>query len=212
MAKIKPFEEYTIRYEDWFERNQLAYRSELQALRSQMPLKGQGVEIGVGTGRFAAPLGIKHGVEPSAKMREIAKQRGIDVIDGEAEKLPFDDSRFDYLLMVTTICFLDDVLRSLKEAYRVIRPGGWIIIGFIDRKSPIGKQYLRHKNESVFYKIATFYSSDEVASLLERAGFTDLHFSQTIFHGLTEIRDLEPVKEGCGEGSFVVVKAKKEVS
>jgi ubiquinone/menaquinone biosynthesis C-methylase UbiE len=210
MAKIKPFEEYTIRYEDWFERNQLAYLSELQALRSQMPEAGEGVEIGVGSGRFAAPLGIKHGVEPSAKMREIAKQRGIDVIDGEAEKLPFDDSRFDYLLMVTTICFLDDVYESLKEAYRVIRPGGWIIIGFIDRNSPIGKQYLRHKNESVFYKIATFYSSDEVASFLEKAGFTDLHFSQTIFHGLTEIRDLEPVKEGCGEGSFVVVKARKE--
>ena len=210
MAKIMPFEEYTSRYEDWFERNQLAYLSELQALRSQMPGKGEGVEIGVGTGRFAAPLGIKYGVEPSAKMREIAKQRGIDVIDGQAEKLPFDDSRFDYLLMVTTICFLDDVLRALQEAYRVIRPGGWIIIGFIDRNSPIGKQYLRHQNESVFYKIATFYSSDEVASFLEKVGFTDLHFSQTIFHGLTEIRDLEPVKEGYGEGSFVVVKAKKE--
>lgn len=210
MAKIKPFEEHTIRYEDWFERNKFVYLSELQAIRIQLPGKGEGVEIGVGTGRFAAPSGIKHGVEPSAKMREIAKQRGIDVIDGEAEKLPFDDSRFDYLLMVTTICFLDDVLGSLQEAYRVIRPGGCIIIGFVDRNSPLGRQYLRHKNESVFYKIATFYSSDEVASFLKRAGFTDLQFCQTIFHGLTEIRDLEPVKEGCGEGSFVVVKAKKE--
>ena len=210
MAKIKPFEEYTIRYEDWFERNKFVYRSELQAIRIQLPEKGEGVEIGVGTGRFAVPLGIKHGVEPSAKMREIAKQGGIDVIDGEAEKLPFEDSRFDYLLMVTTICFLDDILGSLKEAYRVIRPGGSIIIGFVDSSSPLGKQYLRHKNESVFYKIATFYSSDEVASFLERAGFTDLQFCQTIFHGLTGIRDLEPVKEGCGEGSFVVVKAKKE--
>jgi ubiquinone/menaquinone biosynthesis C-methylase UbiE len=120
MAKIKPFEEYTVRYEDWFERNKFGYRSELQAVRIQLPEKGEGAEIGVGTGRFAAPLGIKHGVEPSAKMREIAKQRGIDVMDGTAEKLPFDDSRFDYLLMVTTICFLDDVLGSLKEAYRVI--------------------------------------------------------------------------------------------
>ena len=210
MAKIKPFEKYTIRYEDWFERNKFVYRSELQAIRIQLPEKGEGVEIGVGTGRFAAPLGIKHGVEPSAKMREIAKQGGIDVIDGEAEKLPFEDSRFDYLLMVTTICFLDDILGSLKEAYRVIRPGGCIIIGFVDSSSPLGKQYLRHKNESVFYKIATFYSSDEVASFLERAGFTDLQFCQTIFHGLTGIRDLEPVKEGCGEGSFVVIKAKKE--
>jgi len=193
MVKIKPFEEYTIRYEDWFEKNKFVYRSELQAIRIQLPEKGEGVEIGVGTGRFAEPLGIKHGVEPSAKMREIAKT-----------------SRFDYLLMVTTICFLDDILGSLKEAYRVIRPGGCIIIGFVDRNSPLGKQYLRNKNESVFYKIATFYSSDEITSFLERAGFTDLQFCQTIFHGLPGIKDLEPVKEGHGEGLFVVVKAKKE--
>ena len=37
MAKIKPFEEYTIRYEDWFERNKFVYRSELQAIRIQLP-------------------------------------------------------------------------------------------------------------------------------------------------------------------------------
>jgi ubiquinone/menaquinone biosynthesis C-methylase UbiE len=211
MSKIRPFEKYTSRYEDWFERNKYVYRSELQAIHRQLPEQGEGVEIGVGTGRFAAPLGIKHGVEPSTKMREIAKQRGIDVLDGTAEKLPFDDSRFDFLLMVTTICFLDDILGSLKEAYRVIKPGGFIIIGFVDRTSPVGKQYLRYKNESVFYKIATFYSSDEVASFLEKAGFTDLYFSQTIFRGLADIRALEPVKEGCGEGSFVVIKAKKEL-
>lgn len=209
MAKVEPFEQYTTRYEDWFEKNKVVYLSELQAIRLQLPEKGDGVEIGVGTGRFAAPLGIKQGVEPSAKMREIAKQRGIEVVDGTAEHLPFENSRFDFLLMVTTLCFLDDILGSLLEAYRVIKPGGFIIIGFIDGNSPLGKQYLRKKNKSVFYKTATFYSYDEVASFLEKAGFTGLHFSQTIFLGSADTGDLEPVKEGCGEGSFVVVKARK---
>jgi ubiquinone/menaquinone biosynthesis C-methylase UbiE len=100
MAKIKPFEENALRYDNWFERNKFVYWSEFQAIRSQLPDEcTEGIEVGVGTGRFAAPLCIKYGVEPSNKMRGIAKQRGIMVVDGIAEHLPFEDSRFDFLLM-----------------------------------------------------------------------------------------------------------------
>jgi hypothetical protein len=56
-----------------------------------LPKSGTGVEIGVGTGRFAEPLGIRVGVEPSKAMRQVAQKRGIEVIDGVAQVLPFDD-------------------------------------------------------------------------------------------------------------------------
>lgn len=209
MAKTKPFDRYASQYEDWFERNKFAFKSELQAIREQLPESGEGIEIGVGSGRFAAPLGIKLGVEPSSQMRKIAKQRGIEVIDGVAEDLPFNDAQFDFVLMVTTICFLDDIKAAFREAYRILRSGGLFIIGFIDKDSPIGKLYQQHKNESVFYKVATFYSVDEVISHLKEAGFKDLNITQTIFHNLTEIKYVEPIKEGYGEGSFVVIRALK---
>ena len=80
MAKTKPFDEYTSQYEDWFERNKFAFESELRAIREQLPKSNNGIEIGVGSGRFAIPLGIKIGVEPSRKMREIAQKRGIEPI------------------------------------------------------------------------------------------------------------------------------------
>ena len=158
MAKIRPFEEHTDQYEKWFEVNNFAYESELEAIKRVLPEKGIGMEIGVGSGRFAGPLGIKFGVEPSGKMREISKQRGIEIINGLAEALPYKDCQFDYALMVTTICFLDDIETALKEAYRVIKSGGYLIIGFVDKESSLGKQYLAHKKESLFYEIATFYS------------------------------------------------------
>ncbi|MFX1533689.1 MAG: class I SAM-dependent methyltransferase [Promethearchaeota archaeon] len=207
MAKIEPFEKYASQYEDWFEINKFVYKSELQAIRNQLPENEEGVEIGVGSGRFAAPLGIKLGVEPSPKMREIAQSRGIKTIDGVAENLPFDDSQFSFVLMVTTICFLDNIQTAFKEANRVLKTGGCLIVGFIDKESPIGKLYQQHKNESPFYKVATFYSVDEIIFHLNEAGFKKFNITQTIFHNLTEIKAVEPIKEGYGEGSFVVVRA-----
>lgn len=209
MPKVEPFEKHASQYEEWFERNKFAYESELQAIKEQLPESKNGIEIGVGSGRFAAPLGIRLGLDPSKEMGELAQKRGIQVIDGVAEAIPFGDSQFDFVLMVTTLCFLDDVESALKEIHRVLKPGGSIIIGFINANSPIGKLYQQKKNDNVFYREATFYSVEEVVAYLKKAGFKDFDFKQTLFRTLTDIRDIEPVKEGRGEGSFVVVKATK---
>ena len=209
MAKIEPFEKHAPEYEAWFEKNPLVYESELRAIKGLLPEKGAGIEVGVGSGRFASRLGIKLGLDPSSKMRALARIRGVAAIDGAAENLPFDDRRFHFVLMVTTICFLDDIQAAFKEAFRVLKPGGSLIIGFIDRASPLGISYQQQKNKSLFYKRATFYSVDEVVTHLEKTDFKNLEFLQTIFRRLSEIEDLEPVKKGFGEGSFVVVRAIK---
>ncbi len=48
MPKIKPFEKYHKRYDDWFEKNRFAYESEILAVKELMPVNGEGIEIGVG--------------------------------------------------------------------------------------------------------------------------------------------------------------------
>jgi SAM-dependent methyltransferase len=210
MPRISPFEKYAEQYESWFEKNRWVYEAELRAVKAVMPKVGSGVEIGVGTGRFAGPLGIKNGVEPSKRMRRFAQKRGIRALDGVAEKIPFGDSQFDFVLMVTTVCFVDDIDKALMEAYRILCDGGVLIIGFVDRNSKMGEIYLERQKENVFYKEATFFSVDELVEYMNHAGFTDLTFNQTIFGTLAETAQDEPVMPGHGEGSFVVIRGRKE--
>jgi len=209
MKRIAPFEKHAKEYDAWFDENKLVYLSELEAVKSMLPEGGTGIEIGVGTGRFASQLGIKLGLEPSKSMASLARQRGIEVVEGVAEALPFQDGSFDFVLMVTVICFLNDVEKALSEACRVLKPGGCIIIAFIDKNSPIGKTYEQYKNENVFYKEATFYSVEEVTDLLQSAGFKNLSFCQTVFQDTTEGEQVEKPEPGYGKGSFVVVRAEK---
>ncbi len=209
--KIEPFEKFTRKYEDWFSINRFAYESEVLALRGMLPQKGRGVEIGVGSARFAAPLGVEFGVEPSTKMRSIAKQKGVKVISGIAEKLPYADEVFDYVLMVTTLCFLDDVDAAFGEAYRILKTGAYFINGFVNKESQLGKIYEMNKQKNVFYRFAEFFSVEEVVLHLKKAGFKDFEFNQTIFHNLPDLNSVEPVKPGYNEGSFVVIKAGKQV-
>lgn len=209
MPNTEPFEKHAEEYEAWFEKNPWAYKSELEALRTQVPASGLGVEIGVGSGRFAGPLGIKVGVDPSARMRALAKRRGIRVMDAKAEKLPFEDASFDHVLMVTTICFLDDVLAAFREVIRILKPEGVFVIGFVDKDSVLGRQYQEKKDKSKFYRSARFYSPGEVTSMVRKAGFNRFQYVQTLFGNIRVMDRIDPVKDGIGHGSFVVIKAEK---
>ncbi len=206
---VEPFEQLAARYDRWFDRHPWVYQSELAAIRRLLPKRGRGIEIGVGTGRFAVPLGINLGIEPARAMATIARARGIDTIGATAEALPFKNDAFDFTLFVTTICFLTDIAAALREARRVLRIHGAIVIGFIDRDSPPGRRYEQYKRKSPFYQGAQFRSAKEVRSLLTRAGFGGLAFVQTVFHDPGEVAAVEPAKEGHGEGAFVVVRGAK---
>ena len=209
MPKTKPFDEYLNEYEEWFVQNSAVYYSELKAIRDISVVPENAVEIGIGSGLFAEPLGIKTGIEPSEAMREKAKERGIHVVDGVAENLPWEDNSIDYVLMVTTICFVDDVKKSLSEVYRVLQNSGSFIIAFVDKNSPMGLLYQQNKEESLFYKDATFFSTEEVYEYLKEAGFLIKNTKQTVFGLLNEVVKVQEPREGYGEGSFVVIHAIK---
>ena len=207
MPRIEPFEKYSQEYDEWFEKNAGLYEAELEAIRRLVtPPGAEGMEVGVGTGKFAVPLDIKIGVEPSKEMARKAKRQGIEVYPGVAEDLPFSDDRFDFVLMVTTICFVDDVIKSFKEVFRVLKDSGFIIVGFVDKESELGIQYAEKKENSKFYKDATFYSTPEVLRDLKEAGFRTPTILQTLIPGEMP----NTILEGFGRGAFVVIKGMKK--
>jgi ubiquinone/menaquinone biosynthesis C-methylase UbiE len=210
MARIESFEKYSKEYDEWFMKNQNIYLAELNAIKRLVPSDKFGVEIGVGSGRFALPLGIKVGVEPSKKMAEISRKRGIQVYEGVAEQLPFNDKTFDFVLMITTICFVDDLVKSFKEAYRVLKIDGFIIVGFVDKESELGKWYQLKRKKSKFYKDATFYSVEKVIDFLRKTNFENVVIRQTVFSSRTA--RIDSVEDGYGKGSFVIIKAIKKTN
>ena len=164
---------------------------------------------GTGSGQFAALLGVRLGIHPSEPMLRHAVKKGIPCVSGVAEALPFKDGRFDYILIVTTISFVDSPAAMLSECRRVLRPKGAIIIGFVNRNSALGKQYQARQSENIFYRHAVFYSCEELEGLLFDAGFADHRWVNTLSQDPKTMKDIEPLREGRDEGAFVVVRAVK---
>ncbi len=212
MVQSGIFDKNVTEYEIWCEKYNEVYLSEVAALKEQflkLPENIHGIEVGLGTGRFAQPLGIKVGFEPSEEMAKMAMKRGIEVMDGVAEKLPYGDLNFDFILFAT-ICYLNEIKLALAEAHRVLKNNGNIIIGFLDKNQSIAQQYLEKRHRSTFFRHATFYTVNRINKLLKEAGFKDMEFNQTLFGNLDEIKEVQMPTKGFGAGSFVVLKATKK--
>ncbi|MCK4358132.1 MAG: methyltransferase domain-containing protein [Candidatus Cloacimonetes bacterium] len=212
MPIIEPFEKHFREYEKWFDKYLQVYQSELLAIKSIANVAENAIEIGIGNGLFAKPLEINKGIDPSAAMRKKAEERGLTVLEGVAENLPLADNSIDYALMITTICFVDNPQKALYEVHRILKPGGVFVIGFVDEESPLGNFYQKHKNNSLFYKDAIFFSTKNILQLFKQTGFLKKKILQTVFGQLDEIQNTQKPEEGYGKRSFVVIKGVKDKS
>lgn len=207
---MKIFDRYYKKYDAWYDKNKFAYLSELKAIRKVLPKKGKGLEVGVGTGRFAQALGIESGIDPSKNMIEIARKRGVNVKLGYGERLPFKNATFDYAAVIITICFTKNPEKVLKEVYRVLKTKGKIVIGIVDKDSFLGKFY--QKKKSAFYKEASFFGIKEITDLLENTGFSKFSYHQTLYNFPEQIKSVQKPQKGFGRGGFVVIAGEKTIS
>ncbi|MCX6253313.1 MAG: class I SAM-dependent methyltransferase [Bacteroidia bacterium] len=97
-------------------------------------VKGEILEIGIGTGvnlhyypeniRTLTAIEPSDAMRPRAKQREDATGRTVEWHRGRGEQLPFDEGRFDTVVIADVLCTVDNVDAVLGEAYRVLKPGG----------------------------------------------------------------------------------------
>jgi SAM-dependent methyltransferase len=168
------------RYDSWYARNNITYENELDAVAA-LGLRGLGAEIGVGTGRFASKLGARIGIDLSEGMLRAAAGRGVEVLRAPAERLPLRASSLDYVLFVVTLCFLDDPAGALVEARRALRGGGVVAACIVPADSEWGRYYA--SKGGPFYRLARFYTTDELQSMMRSAGLDPDTISSTLSYG-----------------------------
>lgn len=132
------------------------------------------IDLGCGTGTYTMWLRDKGlhatGVDISSGMLDVARQKARkDVLFVEANltKLPFDDESFDLAISNVVLEFVPDPKAVLQEAYRILKPGGRLVVGFIGKNSPWGEKYTIRGTEdpTSTYHYARFFTYTEAASL-----------------------------------------------
>ncbi|WP_243312455.1 ArsR/SmtB family transcription factor [Fundidesulfovibrio agrisoli] len=138
----------------------------------RLPLCGVIADLGCGPGELLAALSAKCrrliGVDASPAMLELARRapelEAASLRVGELEHLPLADAEADIAVLSLTLHHLSDPARALREARRVVAPGGRLIV--VD--------YLKHDAELMRQRYGDRwlgFDPAEVRSWLEQAGF-----------------------------------------
>ena len=201
----KAFSRVALQYDRWYEGNPL-FESEVLAVRALGELAFPQLEVGVGTGQFARALNLSFGLDPSFEMLCLAKEKGLKVVCGLAERLPFRDQSLGSLLFLFTFCFLEHPEQALEEAHRVLRREGQLVIGFINRDSPWGQWYQeKAASGHPLYRLARFRNFSEIKELAEEKGFRWLKGVSTLRQLPQETPRVEEPKDGVVEGAGFIV-------
>lgn len=131
--------------EEWRE----ALPRQISRLRAFMPLENDDPILDVGAAQGVTSTALKEfgftnvrGVEPSREAletrHELMERTGIttDIVQGVAEKLPFEDDQFQYVHVYSVMEHVDDPWQVFRECYRVTRPGGGFFFNTTSAISP----------------------------------------------------------------------------
>ena len=142
--------------------------------------EGKVLEVAVGTGLnlpfYDADLSVV-GIDLSPDMLAIARQRAldahrdVDLREGDAHDLAFDDGSFDTVVCTFSLCNIPDTDRALGEMHRVLRPGGRLVLVDHIRSSVRPILWLQKAAELLTVRMDGDYLTRRPSLDAERQGF-----------------------------------------
>ena len=145
--------------------------------------EGRVLELGIGGGlnlAFYDPTKVSAvlGVDPSAGLRARAEAAprpeglAVEVREGEAESLPFEDKSFDSVVCTFTLCSVCTPAAALAEARRVLKPGGRLLFCEHGLAPDAGVARWQRRIEPIWKPIGGgCHLTRPIASAIEAAGF-----------------------------------------
>jgi ubiquinone/menaquinone biosynthesis C-methylase UbiE len=160
------------------------------------------LDLGCGTGlfmrRYGELGGTAVGLDISRGMVEAAREQGrwFDYLVGTAEVLPFRQGTFEVVSCVLAFSYLEHPSSMLREAYRVLKPGGILAVSTLSRSvitSLVPTIYrLGERMEIDRIGVGDFgeryYTEEEMTGIFSDAGFVDVKAKRCSFahHSLKE--------------------------
>ncbi len=171
--------------------------------------KSEMLELGCGTGHWTNFF-VNHGFNVTAtdisdEMLKFAKLKNIEAefIKADSQNIPFPDNSFSVVSSITMLEFVNDQDKVINEIYRVLKPGGWLILGCLNKFSELGK----NKENDETFKDAKFLSIEELNNKLRLFGNPKIK-SGVYFSPAFEILDNTSKIENT-EPAFIVAAVQK---
>lgn len=230
----KAFDNYAEKYDSWFLKNMTVLESEVALLAYFLKKPGHALSVGCGSGLFEMLLKrdygivIEEGIEPSAEMAEIARNRGLKVQIGLAESMNYQQNEFDTVIFNGSPSYIKNLRQAFLEAYRVLKAGGHILVIDVPKESSYALLYNLAKVLKTWdtpllegiipdnpYPIefvveANWRTTREKVELLKEIGFKNFSFAQTLTrHPLYSNKEKEEPVEGFDRGDYVAIRGQK---
>jgi ubiquinone/menaquinone biosynthesis C-methylase UbiE len=173
--------------------------------------RGKMLELGSGTGHwtnFFAEQGFTVTASDVSNAmfahahRKLAGR--VDFKKADMMNLSIESESIENIAVITALEFVEDQMQAFAQIYRVLKPGGWLIVGCLNADSAIGKS----KADDPVYRHGYFMSKSELETYLESFG-TPRIIECVRLSGNSELLDGTP-EAALAAGAFLAACVQKE--
>jgi ubiquinone/menaquinone biosynthesis C-methylase UbiE len=155
---------------------------------------GGGIDVLL-SARRVGPAGKVYGLDMTDEMLDLARKNAkdagatnVEFLKGELEAIPLPGNSVDVIISNCVINLSVDKDRSLREAFRVLKPGGRFAVSDVVVRGEVPPA-IRRSVELWIGCVAGALEEGEFRTKLEAAGFTDVEIVPTRIYGVDDARD-----------------------